>query len=142
MGLGKTIQAIGLILANPPAGHDYDAPKSAKPAARKFPSKSSLKKLEVPVLQRVLDDAHVNPVPSTKGAMVDACLNGFKNGAISLDQYCRSTEAPKTTLIVCPVSVRMFVPVSARGWNMNSFSSLCFVGNGQLVRANQISCSR
>jgi len=105
MGLGKTIMAISLVLANPPSGRDYNAPKSAKSAARKLPSKTALNKLKVPILTRILQDAHMNPLPTTKGGMVDACLDGFMNGTITLDQYCRSTEAPKTTLIVCPLSV-------------------------------------
>ena len=105
MGLGKTIQAIGLILANPPEGRDYNAPKSAKSASQKLPSKTALSKLKAPVLTRILEDANVTPLPSAKGAMVDACMEGFKSGTITLQQYCRSTEAPKTTLIVCPVSV-------------------------------------
>ena len=104
MGMGKTIQAIGLILANPPEGRDYSNP-AQKTTARTLPSKSALTKLQAPVLQRVLQDVHVSSIPSTKGGMVDACLESFKSGVITLQQYCRSTQAPKTTLIVCPVSV-------------------------------------
>lgn len=105
MGLGKSVQAIGLILANPPEGRDYDAPLSAKPAATKPPSKAALKKLTPAVLQRVLKDAHATSIPTTKGGLVDACVEGFKAGTITLSQYNLSTSSPKTTLIVCPVTV-------------------------------------
>lgn len=106
MGIGKTLQTLGLILANPPEDRDYNFPKSEKPAARKMPSKTALSKLKPPALTRVLEDARVSPMPSTtKTAMVNACMDGLKQGTISIEQYYRSTEAPKTTLIVCPVSV-------------------------------------
>jgi SWI/SNF-related matrix-associated actin-dependent regulator of chromatin subfamily A3 len=106
MGIGKTLQTLGLILANPPEDRDYNVPKSEKPPARKMPSKTALSKLKPPALTRVLEDARVSPMPSTtKTAMVNACMDGLKQGTISIEQYYRSTEAPKTTLIVCPVSV-------------------------------------
>jgi SWI/SNF-related matrix-associated actin-dependent regulator of chromatin subfamily A3 len=102
MGLGKTIQAIGLILANPPEGRDYNVP--AIPA-RKQPSRTSLNKLSVSVLQRVLKDAKIVCTSHQKTIMVNALLEAFSSGALTTKKYYNSVEAPKTTLIVCPVSV-------------------------------------
>jgi SWI/SNF-related matrix-associated actin-dependent regulator of chromatin subfamily A3 len=132
MGLGKTVQAIALLLANPPAGRDYTKPlvtTAVPPAAAesakegtpkkeelKKPTKTALNKIKIIPLQNVLREAGVAvPLSGKKSDVVAAVRQGLEAGTISLPVYYdtiaqAATLAPDmttspTTLIVCPVSV-------------------------------------
>jgi SNF2 family DNA or RNA helicase len=120
MGLGKTLTALALILANPPPGRDYTKPFFAAveeedmPIPDKKPSKTALQKVKVTHLQNVLHAAGVHlPADAKKKDIVQAIQKGLEDQSITLRQYYTASQAPsanevsksQTTLVVCPVSV-------------------------------------
>lgn len=124
MGLGKTIQAIGLILANPPAGHTHKSPTSGKVGQYLapvhdnivMPTKSTINKVKSPILQCILMNAGISVPSCKKDSLVKHCMQLLKSGKLSVEAFNASltykshpsinlTFGTKTTLVVCPVSV-------------------------------------
>lgn len=123
MGLGKTLQAIALILINAPRGRDYSVGKAARSTTQaepsepmKKPSKSAIKKLKLPALHNVLTDAGI-PVPTKKDQVVSAVDMVLNDGTITMERFSAAVARPTasfgdstaqvgtTTLVVAPVSV-------------------------------------
>jgi SWI/SNF-related matrix-associated actin-dependent regulator of chromatin subfamily A3 len=132
MGLGKTIQAIALILSNPPAGHKYTSAleqetqkENAAPQTHTHmnippPTKTAVKQVKLPILQRLLMAAGISVTASKKDALVNLCMESLASGKLSVKAYylglttkslttrtssTTTTATNKTTLIICPVSV-------------------------------------
>jgi SNF2-related domain len=104
------LQAIALILANPPEAKVYQAPVAAaadpvaalsncddKPAAvdipQKKPSKTAVMALEVTALKNVLMAAGL-AIPAKKADMAAAVMAGLEAETISLQLYYTSIEKP------------------------------------------------
>jgi SWI/SNF-related matrix-associated actin-dependent regulator of chromatin subfamily A3 len=119
MGLGKTLQTIGLILSNPPSGHTYPAGRlPGEPApvvndenAAPLPTEAAVQSLKVAELKMVLQDANLKP-KGKRDDLVAQCLTGMKQGTIPGECFPSRLMAPVIggstrvcTLIVCPVSV-------------------------------------
>jgi SNF2 family DNA or RNA helicase len=119
MGLGKTLQTIGLILSAPPSGHTYPAGRlPGEPApvvndenAVPLPSEAAVRTLKVAELKMALKYANLKP-KGKRDDLVAQCLTGMKQGTIIGKCFPSRLTAPVTggstrvcTLIVCPVSV-------------------------------------
>jgi SWI/SNF-related matrix-associated actin-dependent regulator of chromatin subfamily A3 len=133
-GLGKTLIAITLILANPPAGVEYMV--SVKQAVEPFlaqntagdmdvkkvekvtlvmPNKTALKRVKTPILLRLLNEFSIPIVSTSKDSLVKAAHEALQSKKISVEEYYSGIEKPfevtsapsaaRPTLIVCPVSV-------------------------------------
>jgi SWI/SNF-related matrix-associated actin-dependent regulator of chromatin subfamily A3 len=116
-GLGKTLQTLGLILANPPPGIDYAAaaqkyaelqrPAAAAAAAaeeepdtrelpkQSMPDKTAIQKVKAPLLRQILrDHAIALSLSSKKDVMVKACVEALQSGAMTLAQYHAGLDKP------------------------------------------------
>ena len=112
-----------MILANPPIGHTHESPSSRKGqvlATRQssdvVPFKSIINKIKVPILQCILKDAGICVTSFKKDALVKQCMQLLESGKLSADAFnidlthkshpsTNVTIVPKTTLVLCPVSV-------------------------------------
>jgi SNF2 family DNA or RNA helicase len=104
MGLGKSLQTIGLILCNPPEGHVYpngnsvplkgaseedamgndDKEEDKKPAAA--PTVTVLRKFPVKTLQLVLSKAGL-VATGKKAELVESCQQGLASGTLTGDNF-------------------------------------------------------
>ena len=120
MGLGKTIQAISLMLSNRPSSGSHYMESNENAAPTTIPSKGMVQKIGIPILQRILSDAGISMTSGTKEAVVKCCMEALKSGKLSVEAYHAGLNAfkprqttihtftvsqPITTLILCPVSV-------------------------------------
>ncbi len=128
MGLGKTIQTLGLILLAPPAGvqysvstkksmNDNDEGDGEAKAIIPIPSEYTIRETKVPVLKTVLKAAGLK-CSGKKNDLIERVLNGVTDDIITREHFPASmrplpststsqttTSYNRCTLIVCPVSV-------------------------------------
>ena len=115
MGLGKTIQALGLILLSPPPGVEYKAQKKASSGSQEkknmipMPTESTIRSVNIATLKCILKAAKLK-VSGKKQDLVQRILDGGNSGEVTGEHFPVSMKPTvgatnRCTLIVCPVSV-------------------------------------
>jgi len=119
MGLGKTIQTLGLILLAPPPGVEYRAQKKASGGSLEqqkevipMPTESTIRSANNTTLKSILKAAKLK-VSGKKQDLVQRILDGKNSEEITGEHFPVSMRptpvagraTTRCTLIVCPVSV-------------------------------------
>lgn len=112
MGLGKTIQTLGLILLAPPPGVEYRVRKAVSDNVEEIipiPSESAIRNANSVTLKAILKAAKLK-VSGKKQDLIQRILDGKNSEEVTGEHFplsMRPTDGAtnRCTLIVCPVSV-------------------------------------